>query len=73
MTCKCASNGTRTILLFGIIAALTIQQRNRSPLTLLTFNSQDYENLRTGDRVVSLGESPYFDPNSKSRREVLAK
>ena len=26
---------------------------------------------RLGDRVVSLGERPYFDPNSKSRREDL--
>ncbi|KAL5533697.1 hypothetical protein ACEPAG_157 [Sanghuangporus baumii] len=26
---------------------------------------------RIGDRVVSLGEKPYFSPNSKSRREAL--
>jgi hypothetical protein len=34
----------------------------------------DYEGLgeRTGQRAVSLGERPYFDPNSKSRREALA-
>ena len=33
----------------------------------------DYEatELRVGNRVVGLGERPYFDPKSKSRREVL--
>jgi len=35
----------------------------------------DYEGLglgpRTGQRAVSLGERPYFDPNSSSRREAL--
>ncbi|KAF9039147.1 taurine catabolism dioxygenase [Panaeolus papilionaceus] len=31
----------------------------------------DYEELRIGHRVVSLGEVPYFDPNSKSRREDM--
>ncbi|PKY00218.1 taurine catabolism dioxygenase [Aspergillus campestris IBT 28561] len=33
----------------------------------------DYENIgpRTGHRVVGLGERPYFDPNSKSRRDTL--
>ena len=33
----------------------------------------DYEGLgeRLGHRAVGLGERPYFDPNSKSRREAL--
>jgi len=31
----------------------------------------DYDALRQGNRVVSLGEKPYFDPKSKSRRAVL--
>ena len=33
----------------------------------------DYEGLgsRTGQRAVSLGERPYLDPNSKSRKEAL--
>jgi hypothetical protein len=33
----------------------------------------DYEGdgVRKGNRVVSLGERPYFDPSSKSRREAL--
>ena len=33
----------------------------------------DYEGLgnRMGQRAVSLGERPYLDPNSKSRREAL--
>ncbi|PCH38832.1 taurine catabolism dioxygenase [Wolfiporia cocos MD-104 SS10] len=34
--------------------------------------TRDYgDELRQGDRVVSLGEKPYFDPASKSRREAL--
>ncbi|KAF9483699.1 taurine catabolism dioxygenase [Pholiota conissans] len=33
--------------------------------------TNDYEALRVGDRVVSLGEKPFFDANSKSRRETL--
>ena len=34
----------------------------------------DYDGYgeRKGHRVVGLGEAPYFDPKSKSRREVLA-
>lgn len=32
----------------------------------------DYGGKRQGNRVVSLGEIPYFDPLSKSRREALA-
>jgi hypothetical protein len=36
-------------------------------------SSLDYgDELRAGNRVVSLGERPYLDPNSKSRREALA-
>ncbi|KAL9093947.1 MAG: hypothetical protein Q9165_003870 [Trypethelium subeluteriae] len=43
---------------------------NRSVLHTGTY---DYEGLgrRTGQRAVSLGERPYFDPSSKSRREAL--
>jgi len=33
----------------------------------------DYNDVRTGNRVVGLGEKPYFDPASVSRREVLSK
>jgi alpha-ketoglutarate-dependent taurine dioxygenase len=39
-----------------------------------TYHSATYDignEVRVGDRVVSLGETPYFDPNSKSRREAL--
>src|SRR3569833_1564347 len=32
----------------------------------------DYAGKRQGNRVVSLGEKPYFDPQSVSRREALA-
>ena len=43
---------------------------NRSVYHTATF---DYDGLgpRTGQRAVSLGERPYLDPNSKSRREAL--
>ena len=35
----------------------------------------DYAGLgvRTGHRAVGIGEEPYFDPNSLTRREALAK
>ncbi|KAI0854315.1 taurine catabolism dioxygenase [Daldinia vernicosa] len=33
--------------------------------------TNDYVGKRQGNRVVSIGEKPYFDPNSKSRREAL--
>ena len=32
----------------------------------------DYDGPRVGDRVVSLGEQPYYDPNSVPRQEALA-
>ncbi|KAK5265825.1 hypothetical protein LTR99_008990 [Exophiala xenobiotica] len=35
--------------------------------------TNDYEGKRQGNRVVSLGERPYFDPESVSRREALAR
>ena len=31
----------------------------------------DYDERRVGNRVVGIGEKPYFDPESKSRQEVL--
>ncbi|CCM00864.1 uncharacterized protein FIBRA_02910 [Fibroporia radiculosa] len=33
--------------------------------------TRDYDEKREGYRVVSLGEKPYFDPASRSRREAL--
>jgi len=33
--------------------------------------THDYTGLRQGNRVVVIGEKPFFDPNSKSRRSVL--
>ncbi|THU90611.1 taurine catabolism dioxygenase [Dendrothele bispora CBS 962.96] len=41
---------------------------NRSAFHTAT---NDYEGHREGNRVVSIGEKPFFDPNSKSRREAL--
>ncbi len=32
----------------------------------------DYVGKRQGNRVVSLGEKPYYDPKSVSRRQALA-
>ncbi|ORY73439.1 hypothetical protein BCR35DRAFT_354123 [Leucosporidium creatinivorum] len=41
---------------------------NTSTVHSATF---DYEERRIGDRVVSIGEKPYFEAGSKSRREAL--
>ncbi|KAM7185098.1 alpha-ketoglutarate-dependent taurine dioxygenase [Rhypophila sp. PSN 637] len=41
---------------------------NRSTWHCATY---DYEQARAGDRVCSLGEAPYLDLGSKSRREAL--
>ncbi|KAF5391091.1 hypothetical protein D9757_003159 [Collybiopsis confluens] len=41
---------------------------NRSAFHTAT---HDYTAFRQGNRVVSIGEKPFFDPNSKSRREAL--
>ena len=34
--------------------------------------TNDYEGKRQGNRVVSLGEKPFYNPASRSRREALA-
>lgn len=41
---------------------------NRSTWHCATY---DYAEARAGDRVCSLGEAPFFDSQSKSRREAL--
>jgi len=33
--------------------------------------TNDFQGTRQGERVVSIGEKPFFDPNSVSRREAL--
>lgn len=38
----------------------------------MLIEDSDYGGKRQGNRVVSLGEIPYFDPLSKSRRQALA-
>lgn len=44
---------------------------NRSVFHTATDDYFELGGIRRGDRVVSLGEKPSFDPNSKSRREAL--
>lgn len=44
---------------------------NRSVFHTATFD-YDEEGERFGNRAVGLGERPFFDPNSQSRREALA-
>ncbi|KAF2120924.1 hypothetical protein BDV96DRAFT_683328 [Lophiotrema nucula] len=44
---------------------------NRSVFHSATFDYEGYGD-RFGNRAVGLGERPFFDPNSKSRRENLA-
>jgi len=41
---------------------------NRSTYHTATY---DYEAKRAGDRVCSVGEKPYLDPNSTGRKEAL--
>ncbi|KAI1621760.1 hypothetical protein EDD37DRAFT_636128 [Exophiala viscosa] len=43
---------------------------NRSCFHTATF---DYDGPRAGNRIVSIGEAPYLDPKSSSRRAALAK
>lgn len=43
---------------------------NRSVFHTATFDYDD-EGERFGNRAVGIGERPYFDPNSKSRRAAL--
>ncbi|OCL06776.1 putative alpha-ketoglutarate-dependent taurine dioxygenase [Glonium stellatum] len=61
---------------------LQVRHKWRSPNDVAIWDNRsvyhtatpDYEGLgsRTGQRAVSLGERPYLDPNSKSRREALS-
>ncbi|ORY47735.1 taurine catabolism dioxygenase [Rhizoclosmatium globosum] len=44
---------------------------NRSTFHAATADFDFDQYLRLGERAASLGERPYFDPNSKSRREAL--
>ncbi|KAJ3378454.1 hypothetical protein HDU84_007559 [Entophlyctis sp. JEL0112] len=44
---------------------------NRSAFHTATADFDADEHVRLGERVTSLGERPYFDPNSLSRREAL--
>lgn len=62
-------SGIKMISPFGITEALSILLRILS--LEVAKNSNDYDGARTGDRVVSLGEHPYFDPLSKSRKQDL--
>jgi len=59
------------MLRFGITEVYFILQRIRRGFEKGINFRNDYEHARTGDRVVSLGEHPYFDPSSASRREAL--
>ncbi len=45
---------------------------NRSVFHTATYDYKG-EGDRFGNRAVGLGERPYFDPNSKSRRQALGK
>ncbi|MCJ1287774.1 hypothetical protein MMC26_007126 [Xylographa opegraphella] len=44
---------------------------NRSTYHTATVDFDGSKEVRTGNRAVSMGERPYLDPNSKSRREAL--
>jgi hypothetical protein len=55
------------VLILGLLAIWD----NRSVFHSATF---DYDGLgeRFGNRVVGIGEKPFFDPDSKSKAEALA-
>jgi hypothetical protein len=58
------------LLLDGFVNIDVAIWDNRSALHNITLDYHVGE-ARKGDRVVSLGEKPYLDPNSTSRREAL--
>jgi hypothetical protein len=73
------------MLRFGTTDALSTPPRTYSQIRTLSAGmeriktdfgilfSNDYGNeSRQGNRVVGIGEVPYFDPKSRSRREALA-
>ena len=75
-TCKCAIAGKLTTLPFGIIEArITLQREFALTATYQLTGKRgrnDYgDTRRAGDRVVSIGEKPFFDPKSRSRRDML--
>jgi hypothetical protein len=53
---------------FGVDKQLT----NYSSRSVFHTATNDYDGKRQGNRVVSLGEKPFYNPASKSRREALA-
>ena len=59
------------VILSAMANGCTAIWDNRSVFHTATF---DYDGLgdRFGNRAVGLGEKPYLDPNSKSRREALS-
>ena len=73
------------MLRFGITVPLIILQRRTPPFFVYFYRflvclgwcacadwySFDYHDTRTGTRTVGLGEKPYFDAASKSKREAL--
>jgi hypothetical protein len=82
MTCNADSSGTVRMILVsshiplhlfcGLVdspSPVIAIWDNRSTFHAATY---DYDNngLRTGQRCVGIGERPYFDPASKSKREA---
>ena len=65
------------ILLFGISKFINNSMRQRSACadsisrSVFHTGTNDFEGKRQGNRVVSLGEKPFYNPASKSRREAL--
>jgi hypothetical protein len=75
---KSGSGGKRTRWPSGITARLSVCATMLVPrwaIGLTSIDAATYDldqNKRTGTRSVSLGERPYLDPKSISRREHLA-
>lgn len=53
------------------LPSLLKKSLNVDVIICLVNGSGDYEELRVGDRAVSLGEQPFYNPVSKSRRVDL--
>jgi hypothetical protein len=79
MISKSASSGMKLVISVGYVGdyylsipMLTIIAiwDNRSVFHCATFDFDGFGD-RSGNRAVGVGEVPYFDPNSKSRREDL--
>lgn len=78
MICRSGSSGIHPTILVSVSNRVKFRAANvetaiwdnRSVFHSATFDYQGHGE-RFGNRAVGLGERPFLDPNSKSRREAL--